>query len=125
KSIRMTSQDVKEELIMFGLRTRIGIPRSRFKLHSNGQELEQCLNMEQVNSFVRDGFLIWDDGKYYGDGSIPLLYGGDGTTIEHKSDNKPTLYENDEIWLLSDFVDELKEGGLRPTEKGLALIDEI
>ncbi|CAG8464545.1 3870_t:CDS:10 [Diversispora eburnea] len=98
KSTQMSMKDIKEELVLFGLRTKIGIPCSRFKLYSNNeQELEQFLNMEKVNNYVQDGFLIWD--------------------------NK--LNENSENDILSEFREELKDGRLRPTEKGLAVIDEI
>ncbi|CAB4416677.1 unnamed protein product [Rhizophagus irregularis] len=94
---QMNLEDIKNELILFGLRTRIGIPRIRFKKYSQGQELEEYLNMEQVNRFIKDGFLIWENNN-----------------IEH---NKG--------WILNDFDEEIQNGGLRPTKKGLAVIDEI
>ncbi|PKY25016.1 putative oxygen-independent coproporphyrinogen III oxidase [Rhizophagus irregularis] len=94
---QMNLEDIKNELILFGLRTRIGIPRIRFKKYSQGQELEEYLNMDQVNRFIKDGFLIWENNN-----------------IEH---NKG--------WILNDFDEEIQNGGLRPTKKGLAVIDEI
>lgn len=53
--------------------------------------------MDQVNRFIKDGFLIWENNN-----------------IEH---NKG--------WILNDFDEEIQNGGLRPTKKGLAVIDEI
>ncbi len=53
--------------------------------------------MKQINSFTKDGFLIWE--------------------------NKFVGYDNE--WMLNDFREEIQDGGLRPTEKGLAVIDEI
>jgi hypothetical protein len=55
------------------------------------------LNMEQVNKFIKDGFLIWEN----------------------------SIIKHDKGWFLKDFVEEIRNGGLRPTEKGLAVIDEI
>ncbi|CAI2164344.1 9610_t:CDS:2 [Funneliformis geosporum] len=89
--------DVKKELVLFGLRTKIGIPRTRFRKYSPNQELEKYLNMEQIKSFIKDGFLIWE--------------------------NRSVRYDNE--WMLNDFREEMQDGGLRPTEKGLAVIDEI
>ncbi|RHZ79886.1 hypothetical protein Glove_140g155 [Diversispora epigaea] len=104
KFTQMSMKDIKEELVLFGLRTRIGIPCSRFKLYSNNeQELEQFLNMEKVNNYVQDGFLIWNK--------------------ELNENNKNN--ENDILSEREEFREELKNGGLRPTEKGLAVIDEI
>ncbi|CAI2171237.1 13212_t:CDS:2 [Funneliformis geosporum] len=70
--------DVKKELVLFGLRTKIGIPRTRFRKYSPNQELEK---------------------------------------------NRSVRYDNE--WMLNDFREEMQDGGLRPTEKGLAVIDEI
>ncbi|CAG8507841.1 8904_t:CDS:10 [Funneliformis mosseae] len=76
---QMNLEDVKKELVLFGLRTKIGIPRARFRKYSSNQELEK---------------------------------------------NRTVRYDNNE-WMLNDFREEVQDGGLRPTDKGLAVIDEI
>lgn len=53
--------------------------------------------MEQVNRFIKDGFLIWENNNI----------------------------KNNKGWILNDFDEEIQHGGLRPTKKGLAVIDEI
>nr|CAG8567437.1 2307_t:CDS:10 [Entrophospora candida] len=40
KSVEMDLKTIKEELIVFGLRTKLGIPKKRFNLHSDGEQLE-------------------------------------------------------------------------------------
>ncbi|KAG1573706.1 hypothetical protein G6F50_002615 [Rhizopus delemar] len=54
--------DMAEELIMFGLRTRMGIPRSRFKELTDGESLDKFLDKEQLNMFVENGFLVDEQG---------------------------------------------------------------
>ncbi|CAJ0840448.1 5404_t:CDS:10, partial [Entrophospora sp. SA101] len=61
KSVEMDLKTIKEELIVFGLRTKLGIPKKRFNLHSDGEQLEDFINVLQVSQLVKDGFLIFDD----------------------------------------------------------------
>ncbi|CAJ0628046.1 8730_t:CDS:10, partial [Entrophospora sp. SA101] len=64
KSVEMDLKTIKEELIVFGLRTKLGIPKKRFNLHSDGEQLED------VSQLVKDGFLIFDDYNESINGSL-------------------------------------------------------
>ncbi|KAG0745508.1 hypothetical protein G6F57_006637 [Rhizopus arrhizus] len=99
KIMPISFHDMAEELIMFGLRTRMGIPRSRFKELTDGQSLDKFLDKEQLNMFVENGFLVDEQGAV---------------------DDKIETYVPRE--LLSQWT---HGGGIRPTKKGLQRIDYI
>lgn len=91
-------QDMAEELIVFGLRTRMGIPRSRFK-NLTSRSLEKFVDKEQLKMLIENGFLIEEKGIV---------------------DNNINSFVPKE--LLNQWKD---GGGIRPTEMGLERIDYI
>ncbi|ORX96100.1 radical SAM enzyme [Basidiobolus meristosporus CBS 931.73] len=63
KSVELSVNEMKVELVLFGLRTMTGIPEARFSFYSNGDSLSEFLNMGQVESLVDAGLLIWTSGN--------------------------------------------------------------
>ncbi|KAK9762311.1 hypothetical protein K7432_012079 [Basidiobolus ranarum] len=61
KAVELSIGEIKEELVLFGLRTTSGISKSRFSFYSNGDSLSEFLNMEQVNILAEAGLLVWTD----------------------------------------------------------------
>lgn len=83
---------------MFGMRTRMGIPRSRFSKMTSGGMLDQAIDTEALKLFTEANLLIQEDAmtddlRYF----IP----------------KELLHEWEQ------------GGGIRPTEAGLERIDYI
>ncbi|OBZ84528.1 Radical S-adenosyl methionine domain-containing protein 1, mitochondrial, partial [Choanephora cucurbitarum] len=98
KSQPVSSRDMAEELIVFGLRTRMGIPRSRFKIMTNGQLLDDFIDKQALAMLIEAGFVVDESSK---------------------TDTQMSSYVPEELeyeWL---------EGGIRPTEAGLERIDSI
>ncbi|KAI8082681.1 putative oxygen-independent coproporphyrinogen III oxidase [Gilbertella persicaria] len=93
----ISSQDMMEELIVFGMRTRMGIPRSRFMSMTNGKNLDDFLDQEALALFVKAGFLI----------------------------DESSLTKDMEHYIPKELLHEWSQGGIRPTESGLARIDSI
>ncbi|KAI9478754.1 MAG: radical S-adenosyl methionine domain-containing protein 1 [Benjaminiella poitrasii] len=91
--------DVAEELIVFGMRTRMGIPRSRFSTFTNGKILDEVLDEKALDLFIRSGLLI----------------------------NESKVVDNDLLnYVPEELVMEWSDqGGIRPTELGLEKIDYI
>ncbi|KAL7318920.1 hypothetical protein PS15m_002100 [Mucor circinelloides] len=90
--------DVAEELIVFGMRTRMGIPRSRFSKMTGGEILDHVIDTEALQLFIEANLLVQEDAMTDDLGCfVP----------------KELLYE----WE--------KGGGIRPTEAGLERIDYI
>ncbi|KAG1081426.1 hypothetical protein G6F42_022952 [Rhizopus arrhizus] len=91
-------RDVAEELIVFGMRTRMGIPRSRFSKMTGGEILDHVIDTEALQLFIEANLLVQEDAMTDDLGCfVP----------------KELLYE----WE--------KGGGIRPTEAGLERIDYI
>jgi len=101
KMIPMQNHQIPEELVLFGLRTKLGIPRSRFITMTGGSQLEDVLRMDMVNSYVEHGLLVDD--------------------VEQKDHGKDSIPE----YVPPDCIKEWLGGTLRPTEKGLAVADTI
>ncbi|KAI8139736.1 coproporphyrinogen III oxidase [Fennellomyces sp. T-0311] len=59
KWVPLSSDDTLEEMIVFGLRTRMGIPQSRFK-KMTGQELDSVIDPDFLALCVQSGFLVVD-----------------------------------------------------------------
>ncbi|KAJ2957084.1 hypothetical protein NQZ79_g7158 [Umbelopsis isabellina] len=101
KMIPMQAHQIPEELVLFGLRTKLGIPRSRFAQMTNNSQLDSILESHSLQSYIDLGLLVDDPaGQCYAKHDIPLY-------VPH------------------DCVEELAQGAIRPTEKGLAVIDSI
>ncbi|KAI9246274.1 hypothetical protein BDA99DRAFT_527288 [Phascolomyces articulosus] len=96
----LSLRDSLEELIVFGLRTKMGIPRYRFKKMTD-QDLDTVIDQEFLDTCTRSNFLTVDD-----DDSL--------SSLEDRLQYIPPHLEY-----------ELKEGGIRPTEAGLARMDSI
>ncbi|KAI7881432.1 radical SAM enzyme [Lichtheimia hyalospora FSU 10163] len=94
KWIPISSQDVQEELVVFGLRTRMGIPRSRFE-KMTGNSLEQAVNQDMLSMYVDAGLLL----------------------VDNDDDLERHIPEH--------LQHEWARGGIRPTEKGLAVMDTL
>ncbi|CDS13916.1 hypothetical protein LRAMOSA06089 [Lichtheimia ramosa] len=94
KWIPISSRDVQEELIVFGLRTRMGIPRSRFE-EMTGSKLEQVVNQDMLSTYVNAGLLLVDNDD----------------ELEH--------------YVPEHLQHEWMHGGIRPTERGLAVMDTL
>ncbi|CAO3684931.1 unnamed protein product [Umbelopsis ramanniana] len=101
KMIPMEPHQIPEELVLFGLRTKLGIPRSRFSTMTGGKRLEDALKGDVVKTYVEHGLLI-DEGKLDNDTQTPAPE-----------------------FVPADCVSEFHSGTIRPTEKGLAVIDTI
>ncbi|KAH8551764.1 radical S-adenosyl methionine domain-containing protein 1 [Umbelopsis sp. PMI_123] len=101
KMISMKPYQIPEELVLFGLRTKLGIPRSRFSAMTGGKQLEDTLQGDVVKSYVEHGLLI-NEGK--------------------KEDEEQAVMPE---FVPVDCFSEFRDGTLRPTEKGLAVIDTI
>lgn len=82
---------------MFGLRTRMGIPQSRFK-KLTGQNLMDLLDTETVDNYINSGFLLLHEGDW------------------------PDSHRYTPQQLRGELQG---PGGLRPTEAGLARMDSI
>ena len=80
-------------MVVFGLRTRMGIPRSRFK-NMTGQELDSVIDPDFLDLCVQSNFLKVDDS------SAELKY-------------------------IPNHLQDEVQGGIRPTEEGLARMDSI
>ncbi|GAA5814851.1 hypothetical protein MFLAVUS_008354 [Mucor flavus] len=99
KMVPLSLRDMAEELIVFGMRTRMGIPRSRFSAITNGKILDNFLDKEALELFTNSGFIV----------------------NEHKvTDSEMSSYVPQE--LAHEWVD---QGGIRPTEAGLERMDYI
>ncbi|KAI8644043.1 hypothetical protein BD408DRAFT_413975 [Parasitella parasitica] len=94
----ISMHDMAEELIVFGMRTRMGIPRSRFSKMTGGETLENVIDTDALQVFIEAKLLIQED---------------DITDNFNYFIPKELLYE----WK--------KDGGIRPTELGLEKIDYI
>ncbi|KAJ8653678.1 hypothetical protein O0I10_010716 [Lichtheimia ornata] len=90
----ISSRDVQEELFVFGLRTRMGIPRSRFE-EMTGNTLEQVVNQDMLSLYVDAGLLLVDND------------------------------EDLERYVPEHLQHEWMRGGIRPTERGLAVMDTL
>ncbi|CDH51269.1 coproporphyrinogen iii oxidase [Lichtheimia corymbifera JMRC:FSU:9682] len=82
------------ELFVFGLRTRMGIPRSRFE-EMTGYKLEQVVNEDMLSLYVDAGLLLVNNDE-----------GLERYVPEH-------------------LQHEWTRGGIRPTERGLAVMDTL
>ncbi|KAI9246604.1 coproporphyrinogen III oxidase [Sporodiniella umbellata] len=91
-------QTVAEELIMFGLRTRMGIPRTRFR-QLTSKPLDDFIDQEQLALLIQHGFLIQEE------------------KLRDVDMERFTPHE-----LLTEWD---QSGGIRPTQKGLECIDSI
>ncbi|KAI8336029.1 hypothetical protein BD560DRAFT_440452 [Blakeslea trispora] len=94
----ISSQDMAEELIVFGLRTRMGIPRLRFRTMTNGKSLDDFIDRQALDMFIEAGFLVDESNK-----TDPQMFSYVPKELEY----------------------EWSEGGIRPTEAGLERIDSI
>ncbi|KAI9333892.1 hypothetical protein BD770DRAFT_432324 [Pilaira anomala] len=99
KMTPLSFHDMAEELIVFGMRTRMGIPRSRFSIMTNGKILDDFLDKEALEMFTNLGFII-NENK---------------VTDEQMSSYVPQELQYE--WI--------EQGGIRPTEAGLERIDYI
>ncbi|RUP49367.1 hypothetical protein BC936DRAFT_142686 [Jimgerdemannia flammicorona] len=101
----MTRQEMIEEIIVFGLRTRMGVPQARFSTYSdNDKHLKEYLDPAILLSFISAGFLEWHNPE-------PGRQSFDRSTAPY---------------VMTEIAQEFTlEGGLRPTEKGLAVADEL
>ncbi|KAG0166657.1 radical S-adenosyl methionine domain-containing protein 1 [Apophysomyces sp. BC1015] len=91
-------EQIIEELIVFGLRTRMGITRSRFKRMTGGLSLDDAIDQDILKLFVESGFLV-DDAR--------------------------AIDEEMNCYVPKSLQYECAEGGIRPTEEGLARMDSI
>ncbi|KAI9477098.1 hypothetical protein BDB00DRAFT_859401 [Zychaea mexicana] len=94
----LSPHDSLQELVVFGLRTRMGIPRYRYK-KMTGQDLENVIDREFLDMCVRSNFLIVDNDD------------------RNKSDILPYIPKH--------LEHEWEQGGIRPTEQGLERMDSI
>ncbi|KAI7891295.1 coproporphyrinogen III oxidase [Mucor mucedo] len=101
KMTPLSVQDMAEELIVFGMRTRMGIPRSRFSAMTQGKQLDEYLDKEALEMFIQSGFIV-DEGE-----------------ITDENSKEMKLYVPQEL----EF--EWAKGGIRPTEAGLERMDYI
>ncbi|KAG2218396.1 hypothetical protein INT45_011584 [Circinella minor] len=99
----LPSHDSLEELVVFGLRTRMGIPRDRFK-KMTGQDLDTLIDPDFLATCVQSNFLIVD-----------------------KNNNEEETSSDDNIlkYIPNHLEHERNGGGIRPTEAGLARMDSI
>ncbi|KAF7729954.1 hypothetical protein EC973_003367 [Apophysomyces ossiformis] len=96
--VPITAEEMIQELIVFGMRTLMGVTRSRFRQMTGGQSLDDAIDQDALKLFVDSGFLIDDKGNA-GDKVANYI-------------PKPLQYE-------------CEEGSIRPTEEGLARMDSI
>ncbi|KAI9319228.1 coproporphyrinogen III oxidase [Dichotomocladium elegans] len=95
KWVPIPYEDALEELVVFGLRTRMGIPASRFEALT-GRSLDSVIDQDMLRLYVDEGLL------------------------------KVTAPSGSEEYVPSHLAHEWKSGeGIRPTEKGLAIMDSI
>ncbi|KAI8089115.1 coproporphyrinogen III oxidase [Halteromyces radiatus] len=100
----ISDEQTKEELVVFGLRTKMGIPYRRFESITHGSHLDDMINQEALKLCMDAGFLIQERSQ-------------EGTKETKDDLIQPYIpYENRSEWNL---------GGIRPTEKGLARMDTI
>ncbi|KAI9271106.1 coproporphyrinogen III oxidase [Helicostylum pulchrum] len=99
KMVPLSLRDMAEELIVFGMRTRMGIPRSRFSAITNGKILDNFLDKEALELFTNSGFIVNE---------------------REVTDSQMSSYVPQE--LAHEWVD---QGGIRPTEAGLERMDYI
>jgi len=57
----LTPAERIQEVLLSGLRTKWGITRNIFKYHSNGNDIEQVLNMQQINKLEQAGLIELDN----------------------------------------------------------------
>ncbi|OAD03631.1 hypothetical protein MUCCIDRAFT_110504 [Mucor lusitanicus CBS 277.49] len=57
----ISMHDMAEELIVFGMRTRMGIPRSRFSKMTGGAVLDQVIDTEALKLFMEANLLVQED----------------------------------------------------------------
>ncbi|KAI8994669.1 hypothetical protein BDB01DRAFT_846685 [Pilobolus umbonatus] len=89
-------QEMAEELIVFGMRTRMGITRARFTTMTQGLSLEQYINKDALKLFVDSKLLIDESG-----------------------------FSGNHAFVPAELMSEWEGGGIRPTEAGLQRIDYI
>ncbi|KAI7901863.1 uncharacterized protein BX663DRAFT_552776 [Cokeromyces recurvatus] len=99
KVIPISMNDMIEELIVFGMRTRMGIPRSRFSTFIHDRELDEVLDKEALDLFIQLNLLINEDNIM---------------------DKEMPNYIPKEL-----VIEWADKGGIRPTEQGLEKIDFI
>ncbi|ORE05507.1 putative oxygen-independent coproporphyrinogen III oxidase [Rhizopus microsporus var. microsporus] len=75
KIIPIPFDTMAEELIVFGLRTRMGIPRSRFRELTGGKSVEEFLNKEQLNMFLKAEHTPIFLMNFYHNGKMEEAYG--------------------------------------------------
>ncbi|ORZ12426.1 hypothetical protein BCR42DRAFT_420588 [Absidia repens] len=103
KTIPIDVEQTKEELLVFGLRTRAGIPKLRFQSLTHGSSLYQMVNHEALAMCIQSGFLIQQDDLH--------------TTYNNCDDLQD--------YVPPELLDEWSQGGIRPTKEGLARMDSI
>ncbi|KAJ2783912.1 hypothetical protein GGI15_002431, partial [Coemansia interrupta] len=62
KKDEVDEDEVKQEMVVFGLRMLDGIDNRRFSDVSGGRMLEDYLCMERVKEYVEKGYLVWNTG---------------------------------------------------------------
>ncbi|KAL0077769.1 coproporphyrinogen III oxidase [Phycomyces blakesleeanus] len=98
KMVPISARETIEELIVFGMRTRMGVPRARFQAMT-GLYLDNVLDKEMLQTYIEAGFLIDEAG------------------VMDQAMNKYVPNELLSEWDL--------HGGIRPTESGLERMDSI
>ncbi|CAG8592905.1 11023_t:CDS:2 [Paraglomus occultum] len=109
KSVVLSLQEVKDELVVFGLRSKMGVSCEQFGRLSGGQELEEHLNVEQLQYCIANQLLEWQKNEFI---NVPK-----GSTMEFKLENKGEK--------INGGSKQKKNRRLCPTERGLCVIDEI
>ncbi|KAJ1989334.1 hypothetical protein H4R33_002114 [Dimargaris cristalligena] len=97
----LTDQEAREELLMFGLRMREGLPLSRLRRYGNTNDLGEMIDMARMQELVESGHLNWGTARVFDD--APPKANLTAEIVE-------TLPVSMTLW---------------PTAKGIALVDSI
>ncbi|CAO3628188.1 unnamed protein product [Cunninghamella blakesleeana] len=99
KCVTITNDQFMEELVVFGLRTKMGISYNNFEYLTSGNSLDNIINKDILDMCIQSNLLIQ----------------------EFDDSNQQHLQH----FIPENFRWEWKKGGIRPTEEGLAKIDTI
>ena len=113
----MSTQAMLEELFVFGMRTRMGVPRLRLDAFA-----PPGLSLEEVNKLEVLTPLAHVFSRKMLDPHALDLFTKSGFMV---LDHQPVSFDDRKRFVPKELWPDMGQGGLRPTEAGLARMDSI